>query len=403
MTDWTPQLFTPYPDHPDVVMARIAARSAAFGATSAAGGAPVLVGSATGHRRERVAAGARGELLERLGNVMAGREAEAAAETVGTLAELREAGHPVLEPKVRPDARRLWVRGRTVRGADVLVAASSVFLQHRPPPRCEGVPAVGSTGVAAHPDPTAAIRHAAWEVLERDLVRRSWYGLDPQPPVRLTTRVPSPLAELILAQQLVATAFRVPAPTGAVCAVVCLHRPDGSGQTFGARCGPATAVPALVETAAYEALMVRWSMDTPVARRTWDQWHGSSPPTTAVQHALWAYHRQDSLRLWGVRTHERPRDRDTPYRPRRFTSALPDGPTDRRAAAPGETDAFTDPAGTGPDPLALLARHTGREVITVETTAKPARDAGVRVVRVLAPGAGPLPSRTDSGPPHPFG
>ncbi|MEU0985961.1 hypothetical protein [Streptomyces sp. NPDC005953] len=95
MTDWTPQLLTPYPDHSHVVMARIAARSAAFGATNAAGGAPVLVGSATGHRRERVAAGARGELLERLGNVMAGREAEAAAETVGTLTELREAGHPV--------------------------------------------------------------------------------------------------------------------------------------------------------------------------------------------------------------------------------------------------------------------------------------------------------------------
>ncbi|MFE3017057.1 hypothetical protein [Streptomyces sp. NPDC059256] len=84
-------------------MARVAARSAAFGATNAARGAPVLVGSATGHRRERVAAGARGALLkrlrgallERLGNVMAGREAQAAAETVGTLTELREAGHPV--------------------------------------------------------------------------------------------------------------------------------------------------------------------------------------------------------------------------------------------------------------------------------------------------------------------
>ncbi|WP_405687095.1 YcaO-like family protein [Streptomyces sp. NBC_00057] len=386
MSAWTPQVFTPYRDQPDILIARVAARSAAFAGTSAAGGAPVLVGSAAGHDREQVAIGARGELLERLGNVMAGREAEDAAEVVAAYGELRRKGIPALEPRTRPDTRRLWVRGRTTRGAELLVPAGSAFLHHRPPAGCDAAPSAGSTGVAAHPDLASAARHAAWEVLERDLVRRSWYGLADRPPTVIQAPVSSPLADFVRAGRLRATAFGVPSPAGTVCAVVCLHRPDGTGQAFGARCGPADTVPALVEKATYEALMVRWSMRTPVARATWDRWHGSGPPATAVQHALWAYHRQDSLGLWAVR-------------PR------PDGA--------GETAVRTDgvrpcPDGAGEitvrtDPLPVLAEHTGQDVILVETTAKSARDAGVRVVRVLAPGALPLPSRTTSGHPHPFG
>ncbi|MCM2392531.1 YcaO-like family protein [Streptomyces albipurpureus] len=441
MTAWAPQVFAPYQDHPDVLIARVAARSAAFGGTSAAGGAPVLVGSAAGHQRERVVTGARGELLERLGNVMAGREAETAAETVGTSRELRRRGIPVLEPEVRPDARRLWVRGRTTLGADVFVPAGSVFLHHRPPAECEALPSAGSTGVAANPDLTAAARHAAWEVLERDLVRRSWYGLQPRPPVPLTAEVPTPLADVIEARELMATAFSVPAPAGTVCAVVCLHRPDGTGQAFGARCGPGDDISALVETAAYEALMVRWSMTTPVARRTWEQWRGTSPPTTAVQHALWAYHRQDSLRLWGVPVgrlgpaatadeahtgpeQSRARPEHSPVRleqssvrrerpEQREQSEQPEERRRRLKQSEEGFEASPPSAGPGPppeaqpaparDPLTVLADHTGHQVILVETTAKPAREAGVRVVRVLSPGALPLPSRTDSGHPHPFG
>ncbi|AJT69977.1 hypothetical protein T261_8384 [Streptomyces lydicus] len=370
MSEWAPQVFTPYEDRPDVLMARVAARSAAFAGTSAAGGTPVLVGSAAGHDREQVALGARGELLERLGNVVAGREAEAAAEIVATYGELRRKGIRALEPRTRPEARRLWVRGVTTAGAEMLVPAGSAFLQHRPPSGCAAGPSAGSTGVAAHPDPASAARHAAWEVLERDLIRRSWYGLtDRAPSILAECALPAPLADLVRARGLAATSFAVPAPEGTGCVVVCLHRSDGTGQAFGARCGPADTLPALVEKAAYEALMVRWSMRTQVARRTWDQWHGTSPPTTAVQHALWTYHRQNSLRLWGITT---------------------DSAGRRRAAARS-------------DPLRILAQHTGQDIVLVETTAKPAREAGVRVVRVLAPGALPLPSLTTSGHPHPFG
>ena len=369
MKPWEPQVFAPYPEQPGLLFARVAARSASFEGTSAAGGAPVLVGSAAGCDRAQVALGARGELLERLGNVVAGREAEAAAETVGTRKELRRRGIPALDPELRTEARRLWVRGRTIRGAEVFVPAGSAFLQHRPPVGCDAPESAGSTGIAAHPDPASAARHAAWEVLERDLVRRSWYGITDRPP-RLVPLVPAtPLAECLRAQGLAATAFTVPAPAGTACAVVCLHRPDGTGQAFGARCGPASTLEALLEKAAYEAVMVRWSMRTQVARQAWDQWRGADPPATAVQHALWTYHVQDSLRLWGVRP-----------------------AVDDRSAT-----------GVRTDPLEILAEHTGRDVVLVETTSAPARDAGVHVVRVLAPGALPLPSGGGPGHPHPFG
>lgn len=401
MTAWTPQVFTPWPAHPGVLMARVAARSAAFDGTSAAGGASVLVGSAAGHDRDRVVLGARGELLERLGNVLAGREAEAAAGTpagtVGTRHGLAGAGVLVLAPEERPEGRRLWVRGRTHRGEPVLVAAGAAFLQHRPPPGCERLPRTGSTGVASHPDPEAAARHAAWEVLERDLVRRSWFGLTEGAPRRVRAVLPPALAELARDQAFLVTAFLLPAPAGAACAVACVHRVDGTGQTFGARCGPGTSVPELVEKAVYEALMVRWSMGTEVARRTWEQWRGQSPPTTAVQHALWAYHRQDSLRLWGVARESGDGPSQAP------PAGAPDAPPDVPAERPFPADADAGPGSGAVDPVRVLAGHTGRDVVLVDTTGRPAREAGVRVVRVLAPGARQLPSGTGPGHPHPFG
>lgn len=398
MSAWTPQVFVPYPDHPGVLMARVAARSAAFEGAAAAAGARVIVGSATGHDRDQVVRGARGELLERMGNIVAGREAEAAtgiaAGTVATWSELRREGLAALEPQVRRDERRLWVRGRTVRGAEIRVPAGSAYLRHRPPPGCRATPSAGSTGVASHPDREAAARHAAWEVLERDLVRRSWYGHAERAPYRLPGEPGGALGALTEARGLVLTALALPAPAGAACVVACLHRPDGTGQAFGARCGPPDTLPALIEKAAYEALMVRWSMGTETARRAWAQWHGTTPPGTAVQHALWAYHRQDSLSLWGP-----------------LESA---GPPE--AGPPEARPPEADPPGAGPpgaptgsaradasDPLRILAAHTGQDVILVDTTSRPAREAGVHVVRVLAPGALPLPTGSGPGRPHPFG
>ncbi|RPK69291.1 YcaO-like family protein [Streptomyces sp. ADI96-02] len=391
---WAPQVFAPYASWPRVVLARVAARSPQFDAVCAAGGRPVIVGSAAGHDSERVAASARGELLERVGNVLAGRAAESDAAVVASHRELRRKGIPAVDPaELAPDggaaalddareARRLWVRGRFLRsGADVHVPAGAVFLHHRAPSGCDPGPGAGSTGLAAHPDPEAATRHAAWEVLERDLVRRSWYGLLPGPRVMASARLPEPLAELLDGNAISATALDLPAPAGSRCVAVALHAADGTRQTFGARCGPeAEGVAPLAEKAAYEALMVRWSMKTAVAEQTWARWRGESPPGSAVEHALWAFHRQDSLRLWTARA---PRSRG------------------RRETAP---------AGRHRDGTAVLAEHTGRDPVVVDTTCGPANDLGSTVVRIVAPGARALPTGPDTerglpiAPgPHPFG
>ncbi|MEV6975013.1 YcaO-like family protein [Kitasatospora sp. NPDC093806] len=412
-TAWEPQVFVPFSDWPEVVFARIAARSPQFDPVCAAGDQPVVIGSAAGHRRDAVVAGARGELFERVGNILAGRAAEAAAAAgTGVLAsheELRRRGVPALDPAEWTNggagpaggraesaggaaaaaraARRLWVLGRTVPdGTPVHVPAGVAFLHHRAPAGCVPGPGAGSTGVAAHTDLRSAVEHAAWEVLERDLVRRSWYGLAPRPvplpPTAPAELLPAPLADLLAGLGAAATLLDVPAPAGARCVVVCLHAPDRTRQTFGARCGPDDGdLAPLVEKAAYEALMVRWSIHSTVGRETWARWHGRSAPRSAVQHALWAYHRQDSLGRWT------------------------DPPSATSPATPPASSPMVVRSG-----LDALAAHTGREPVLMDTTHGPARELGLSVVRVVAPGARPLPTgpydahgpATGRGP-HPFG
>lgn len=416
-TSWRPQVFTPYPDFPDVVFARIAARSPRFDPTCASGGQAVVIGSAAGHRRDQVVAGARGELLERIGNILAGRAAEESAELVASHDELRHRKIPAVDPvdlfprevpapaahDLRPQlsrdrmralraTRRLWVLGhRTATGNEVYVPAGAAFLHHRAPTGCDPGPRTGSTGLASHPDPPAAVEHAAWEILERDLIRINWYAPEAPPCTREAANLPQPLAALLDGLGLIATVLDLPAPSGTRCVAVCLHTPDRSGQTFGARCGPDThsvgepharnrfGADDACEKAAYEALMVRWSLHTPVAREAWDRWLGAGPPVGAVQHALWAYHRQDSLALW----------------------------TDATAAAtaPGRS--------TPPNPLSpvrsgvdALRAHTGHDPIAVDTTSAIVRSAGATVVRIVAPGAQALPVGPDPtahARPHPFG
>ncbi|WP_275462249.1 YcaO-like family protein [Streptomyces noursei] len=392
---WEPQVFAPYPAWPEILFARIAARSPQFDPVCAAGERPVIIGSAAGHQREQVVTGARGELVERVSNILAGRAAEAAAAVVATHRDLRRKGIPALDPAELAhrgtsstpdearDIQRLWVLGQTVpSGADCYVPAGAVYLHHRPPTGCDPAPGVGSTGVAAHPDPQAAAEHAAWETLERDLLRRSWYGQSPVATLLTPVILPEPLTKLLDGLDVEATALDVPAPGGTRCVAVCLHAPDRTQQTFGARCGPDDGnLGRLLEKAAYEALMVRWSVDSPVGRATWDSWGGRSAPDSAVRHALWAYHRQDSLGRW--------------------TAAAPPE-SGRRPTAPPDT-----PGKAG---LNALNDHTGRELVLVDTTHGPARPLEMSVVRIVATGARPLPTRPDGDRdppvprgPHPFG
>ena len=385
---WHVEVFAPFPDSERVVFGRVAARSAAFGRTSASGGAPVLIGSAAGHDSRDVAVRARGELLERMSNVLAGRAAEAAGTVVATFEQLRRRRVPAVDPvhwggPPAREARQLWVAGRSLlTGAETLVPAGVAFVHHRPPTGCQAVARAGSTGVAAHPDAAAAADHAAWEIFERDLVRRSWYEGGPAPTVVSgDPGLPVALEQLLERRGLRLTILFIPAPAAVGCIVACLHTRDGHRQSFGARCGPVGARRQGIDKAVYEALMVRWSMNTPVARSAWRQWAGGTMPRTAVEHALWTLHRQDSLRLWVDRPDS--------------AGGLP--PPGARPELPEEATC---------SPARLLGTYTGEDVIAVDTTVAQARAEGVAVARVVAPGAYPLPTGRHgdtSGLPHPFG
>ncbi|MFF7727007.1 YcaO-like family protein [Streptomyces sp. NPDC008001] len=410
---WQPQVFTPFarspddknpddknpdgksregkspdPESPVVVFARTAARSAEFAPAAAPDGAKaVIVGSAAGDDPADVAARARGELLERMGNILAGRQAERARHRIGTHDDWRRRGVPALDPAALsgdPAARTLrglWVTARSLRtGEELLVPAGAAYLRHRPPAGCAPLARAGSTGLGAHPDPRQAAGHAAREILERDLIRRSWYGPDAPRPVLIpadSDLLPVAVRKVLEARGERATVLSLASPAGPVCTVVCVHRrDDGSAQSFGARCTPARLQASAVAGAAYEALMVRWSMTGPEAVRTWAGRKGRTPPRTALEHALWTFHRQDSLAHWLNRPHDRPPGTGLP------------------------------PPADPEDGVAALAAHTGEDVLLVETDAPQLAEEHVSVVRLIAPGAAALPTGDGGIPgalPHPFG
>ena len=119
--------------------------------------------------------------------------------------------------------------------------------------------------------------------------------------------------------------------------------------------------------------MVRWSMDAPVAQRAWEGLRRRSRPVaprTAVEHALWTFHEQDSLGLWLS-----------------------------KATAP----AIRDEPPCDQDLAAVIADHSGDDVVAVDCATRDA-EAGAVVVRVVAPGAWRLPAAARDGDlPHPFG
>lgn len=56
------------------------------------------------------------------------------------------------------------------------------------------------------------------------------------------------------------------------------------------------------------------------------------------------------------------------------------------------------------NPVGLLAQHTGEDIVCVDTAPAALREEHLAFVRLIAPGARPLPSVAAPGtPPHPFG
>jgi len=406
------ELFRPFANAPEVVFARAASRSPLFAANSAAGGAPVVIGSAVGGGADDVEVRARGELRERVSNILAGRLAEERREVVATYEELARAGTRAVDPsglvsrrsegadeEALRRTRMLWVPGQSlVTGERTLVPAGATFLYHRPPPDCSGALRTGSTGVSAHISWGAAVRHGLFEVLERDLFWRSWYGTGVRTWALEPSLAPPALQRTLAALGLNATGLLLEGPGGTACVVSCLYSPGGQGQSYGARAlfvDGAASVAWAFERASYEALMVRWSLDTRAARLAWQRMSERDmpgEPRDALEHALAAFHargERDCLAWW-------------------LGMAVP---ASSGWAPPGE------PPPPRPDERALagfLAELTGREPVAVDTTVPQVCPDGIVVVRIVAPGAHQLPGNERRArvppsppgrhrPPHPLG
>ncbi|MFF2619178.1 YcaO-like family protein [Kitasatospora sp. NPDC058046] len=388
-TAWPVQVRGLFPEAPEFLLGRAAARSPVFAVNDAAGGQRVLIGSAAGTERDDVTRRAAGELLERMHNVLAGHRAVRRA-VVASYTALRRAGRPALDPWAWPDlqqaadAREMeveWVEGASLTGAGrLLVPACAVYLAYRPPAGGAAPPPPGSTGLAAHRTDAAARRHALLEILERDLLWHAWYADGPRLVPCGPTPLGAPLRRVLDALGLRDRCMVLPGPAGAACVVACLSDADGARQSFGARAtdgAPAAAAASAVQ----EALMVRWSMGTPSARTAWTRLRADPGhrPRGPLEHALHTFHRQDSLA--------------------HLLGGAVEGAW-RTPSAPPEA----------PELPRLLAEHTGEDVVEVPTTASGLGDDDTAVVRVVAPGARRLPvdepphaASARPQPPHPLG
>jgi ribosomal protein S12 methylthiotransferase accessory factor len=392
---WHAQVVPPFSAFPGLLLGRVAARSPAFPASDAAGGQRVLIGSAAGCDGGNVAVRAKGELLERVHNVLAARRAEGgsiAGAVVASYEILHRAGRPALDPLAFRElahcrdvrsAQLLWVPGQSLTSdEDVLVPACAAFLAHRPPTGCVAPLHPGSTGTAAHRSIAEAVEHAVLEVLERDLLWHAWYGDGARAILTGDPALSPKLFEGLFALDLSVTLMLLPGPGGTACGLACLHRTGRTGQTFGARATPAadgdTLVKAL-DAAVYEALMVRWSMNSSAARAVWPRMCVTErySPRGPLEHALHSFHRQDSLaHLLAGSTH----------------CTLPN-------PAPGQ---LTAPTGLTKASISrILAERTGEDVVAVNTTVPAIGPAGTVVIRVVAPGARRLPADEQDQPPPP--
>ncbi|MFI5782845.1 YcaO-like family protein [Nocardia sp. NPDC051570] len=380
----------PFEQYAHLCFARVAARSATFtGVPRAAGpiehGGDVLVGAAAGTAEPQVRIRARGELCERMSNVLAGRRAESCSPEISFVL-LRRRGAPAIDPRAWPELSTVpdirerplvWVTGVSLADhREVLVPACAAFVRHRPPSGGPPPMSPGSAGLSAHRTVESARRHGLLEVLERDLFWRAWYDGAPRTILTSCETVPE-----LDALGLVRTILLIPGPARTACIVVCLAEYTGCHQSFGLRAtadDDELAIDSATEIATNEALMVRWSMRTPSARSSRHTLARTQSPRGPLQHAVHTFYRQDSLdHLLG------PADRGSDDRPFRG-----------------------DPVGAvrDHDLVGALGDHTGEDVVWVDTTIAGIAvesDQPATVGRVVAPGARRLPDHEEQIPSHP--
>jgi ribosomal protein S12 methylthiotransferase accessory factor len=405
----------PFEQYPQLCFARAAARSRSF-VTAPSSGEPagphtdLLVGAASGTGEAQVRIRARGELVERMSNIIAGRYRERNHPSENSFAQLTRHGAPAMDPRAWPELAAVadvgerpmgWTSGVSLTGGgEVLVPACAVYLRHRPSSGAPAPMSPGSAGLSAHRATEPARRHGLLEVLERDLFWRAWYDLAPVAvlPGGLPGVLPGVLAATALdALELDRTTLLLPGPSGTACVAVCLADRAGRHQSFGARAVAVVdeaGLAAAIEVAIHEALMVRWSMSTPSARSARRDRTDNLSPSGPLEHALHAFYRQDSLRHLLTHVVSGPV----------ATSQGGEPPTGAGSADLPEADL-----------AGVLADHTGQDVVWVDTTVPTIHieQGGQTVVgRVVAPGARRLPGsaqrlppglRTRTSLPHPLG
>ncbi|PRX97250.1 YcaO-like family protein [Allonocardiopsis opalescens] len=398
---WPVHVFRPFARLDRLVVGRATAHAPGLAPNGAAGGRRVLVGAAAGENVVSVTLRARAGLLERVHAAVAGRRAAAGGppgSVLGRFDRLRAAGRPALDPLDWPElaghpearsAETLWLPGESLTGlGPVLVPAWAVHLRTSPAPGEPPWPLPGISGLGAHTGQNAAARHAVLELLEHDLLARAWYGGAPRVLLTGPDPLPEPLRAGLAAAGLATTFLLLPGARRTACLLCCLHDPDGRWQTFGARAlGDPGAAPTAAEaarSAVYEALLVRWSLDSPAARAVADRLRAGrgSRLHGPLEHALHA------------------------FRARHALDHLARGAGSAPWPGPGGASA----AGSARGLARALADRTGRDVVRVDTTAPGVGPTGTVVVRAVAPGARlppaaePLPAADPAAaPPHPFG
>ena len=87
-------------------------------------------------------------------------------------------------PYVDPDGDRLWVAGRTLRGAERWIPAEAALVSFSDPDRPEPWLIASSSGAAAHTSRAEAIERAIRELVERDVLM--WRWIRREAPARLS-------------------------------------------------------------------------------------------------------------------------------------------------------------------------------------------------------------------------
>ena len=240
----------------------------------------------------------------------------------------------------------------------------ALFLQLRAPDPEPVFIKPGGTGLAAHTEQAAAVRHGLLEVLERDACMLSW-RTPGWPCLRLEQSIPSEALLRVCSQLGLAPEMYDVGEPGLVPVVLAiLSRADGSHLTVGSAAGWNVALAA--ERAINEALMLQWTL----AHCTGQAAVGALP-ASSLEHVLLAARRGAEIREW--------------YR--------------RQAASAPQPELLAEAEPATLNELAARAqRRLGGDVVAVDLAQELGQSSGWSVQRVLVSGA--QPRESDARTPH---